>query len=83
MGFRDWLFEVGSSGGVGGGMSPERYDPSLFATALQDYHGEESRNPKDDSRVLPPSKKPFKKVYKSNGRKESGAGNIRNSSRLG
>jgi hypothetical protein len=68
LGFKKWLFEVGSSGGVGGGLTPAVEVPSAHATALQDYHGEGSSDPENPSGSLPPIKKKTSKVYKSNGR---------------
>jgi len=69
MNFKTWLFEVGASGGVGGGIEPVRQDPEQYATAMKDYHGSSASDPSNPDGVLPPvTKKPAGKVYRSNGR---------------
>lgn len=54
MGFKKWLIEMGLSRGLGGGLTPPRERPELHATALADYHGKDSSDPKNPKGVLPP-----------------------------
>lgn len=55
------LKEVGpGGGGVGSGLVPPLQRPDI--TALQDYHGEENKNPKNQNGKLPPVKKRCKKM---------------------
>lgn len=54
MGFKKWLFEMGLSRGLGGGLTPPRERPELHATAIPDHHGKESSDPKNPLGILPP-----------------------------
>jgi len=60
MEFKSWLVEVGmGGGGVGSGMVPPLQKPDT--TAMQDHHGEEHKDPKNQNGKLPPVKKRPKK----------------------
>lgn len=60
MDFKKWLFEVGmGGGGVGTGLAPPIQRP--IYTAVQDYHGPEGTDPKNQNGKLPPLKKKAKK----------------------
>lgn len=68
MHFRDWLLEVGGSGGVGGGLAPPRENPLISAAALSDYHGPEGSDPRNPQGMLPPVKKAIRELNKKNGK---------------
>lgn len=54
MGFKKWLIEMGLSRGLGGGLTPPMERPDLHATALADYHGKNSSDPRSPKGKLPP-----------------------------
>ena len=54
MNFKKWLFEVGGSGGVGGGLSPEVEKPTSVPGAFADFHDEKERDPRNQNGKLPP-----------------------------
>lgn len=60
MRFKKWLIEVGmGGGGPGGGMTPPLQRPDT--PALQDYHGPESKDPRNPNGKLPPTRRRMKK----------------------
>jgi hypothetical protein len=73
MHFRDWLLEVGGTGGVGGGLTPPTENPLISAAALSDYHDPESSDSRNTQGMLPPVKKAMRGLNKKNG-KHSGKG---------
>jgi hypothetical protein len=60
--FIKWLFEVGSSGGVGGGLSPEVERPTSVPGAFADFHDSKERDTRNPNGQLPPV--PLKKRRK-------------------
>jgi len=62
MNFRKWLFEVGVSGGVGGGLTPDVERPPADPGAFADFHDANQRDPRNPNGQLPPV--PLKKRRK-------------------
>lgn len=67
--FKKWLFEVGSTGGVGGGLTPPKENPLMTANALSDYHDEKSSDSKNPNGLLPPIKNNKKIINKQKWKK--------------